>query len=451
MIIKVRLEINNDLNFLAKSMKLMAVWLATILVLILTYAQSKSIIAIKGGTILTMTGKTIQNGIILIQGERIKAVGENVKIPRGAKVVNASGKYIMPGIVDAMTYYGIRPFDLNDTSHPVTPQNRIIQAFYPFGDFMRGKGGISPDREILSGGVTTVYIAPGDRQVIGGQGAVVKTYGKSFDGLILREPAAIDITIGDPPKMAFEENKSPVTRMSIAALLRKNLIKAQEYDRSLSSYANESEEEKKKVQKPKRDLNLEALIRLLHKDIPARVEADLVDDIRTAIRISDEFDFNLIIDSGIGAYKIKNLLAKKKIPVILGPISHPFITGDEVNSAPELMSLMDERNAAQLSKAGAKIAIASYGMGSSRLGRAIQGKLLLLEAGLATGFGLPDEEALKAVTIYPAEILGVDDRVGSIEPDKDADIIILDGPPLKIKTWVEMVFMNGELVYTKGD
>ena len=407
-------------------------------------------VLIKGGTVLTMAGQTIPNGVVLIKGEKIEAVGSDLKVPAEAVVVDATGKYVMPGIIDAMTYYGVRPFDLNDPANPVTPQNRIIQAYYPFGQFMMGKGGIEPDREILSGGVTTVYIAPGDRQVIGGQGAVVKTCGRNFDSLILREPAAIDMAIGDPPKAAFgESQKSPVTRMSIAALIRKSLVDAQEYDRAQKAYDSKREEEKKKAPRPPRDLNMEALVKLLHREIPARVEADLIDDIRTAIRIAEEFKFDLIIDSGLTAYLVKDILAQKKIPVVLGPTSHPFVSGGEVSSTPELLRVMDEHNAAILCKAGVKIAIASYGFGFGRFGDAVQGKWLLLEAGLATGFDLPDEEALKAVTINAAQILGVADRVGSLEAGKDADVIILDGYPLNAKTWVERVFVNGEEVYSK--
>jgi imidazolonepropionase-like amidohydrolase len=427
--------------------------------------QAESIIAICGGTVLTMTGQTIRNGTVLIRGEKIEAVGADVKIPKGANIINATGKYVLPGIIDAMTYYGIKAFDLNDFTNPITPQNRIIQAFYPFGDdFFRGKGGIKPDKEILCGGVTTIYIAPGNRQVIGGQGAVVKTYGKNFDSMILCEPASIDMAIGDSPKTrqsvkfpyvsssASQAERSILvsspTRMAQAALIRKALIRAQEFDHSLQAYEKKSEAERKEVQKPKRDLNMEALVKLLHKEIPARIEASLVDDIRTAIRIADEFDFDLIIDSGIGAYKLRDLLAEKNIPVVLGPTSHPFIKGGEASRTSELSQIMDEGNAAMLSEVGVKIAIASFASGGL-FGDAVQGKWLLLEAGLATGFGLPDEEALKAVTINAAEILGVNDRVGSLEPGKDADVIILDGPPLSIKTWVEHVFINGELVYTR--
>lgn len=414
------------------------------------HSAKQQVIVIKGGTVLTMAGKTIPEGIVVIKGNKIEAVGAGIKVPEGAVVVDASGKYVMPGIVDAMTYYGIRPFDLNDTNNPVTPQNRIIQAFHPFGDYIYGKPGIKKDMEILSGGVTSVYIAPGDKQVIGGQGAVLKVYGQKFDDLILREPAAIDMTIGDPPKQAFgTQGKSPVTRMNIAALIRKTLISAQEFEHGWKTYKQKNEKEREEELKPKRDLSLEAIVMLLNKKVSARVEADLVDDIRTAIRIADEFDFNLIVDSGIGAYKIKGLLAEKKIPVVLGPISHPYITGGEISSTPELGQLLNEHSAALLTKAGVKIAIASFGMGFSRWKDAMQGKWLMLEAGLATSFGLPDEEALKAITINAAEILGVDDRIGSLEPGKDADVIILDGPPLRLKTWVDKVFLNGQLVFEK--
>jgi len=413
------------------------------------FGASQRALAIKGGTVLTMAGQAIPNGIVLIRGKKIEAVGTDVKIPSDAVIVDATGKFVMPGIIDAMTYFGVRPFDLNDETDAVTPQNRIIQAFYPFGEFMKGKGGVEPNREILSGGITTVYIAPGDRQVIGGQGAVVKTSGKNLDSMILREPATIDMTIGDPPKQAFGwKGKSPATRMSIVSMMRKTFIEAQEYDRRWKGYSAKSEEEKKRTSKPGRDLSMEPLVKLLHKEIPARVEADLVDDIRTAIRIAEEFDLNLILDSGISAYMVRDLLAEKNIPVVLGPTSHPFITAGEVSITPELSRLMDERNAALLSKAGVKIAIASFGYGQ-KYSDAVQGKWLLLEAGLATGYDLSEEEALKAVTISAAEILGVADRIGSIEQGKDADIIILNGHPLRLKSFVECVYINGEPIYRK--
>lgn len=438
--------------------------------------HADSVIAIKGGTILTMTGKSIVRGIVLIRDGKIAEIGMDVKIPEGALVLDASDKYIMPGIVDAMSYYGIRPLDRNEGTNPVTPQNRIIQAYNPYSDYIKEKGYPSRNREILCGGVTALYIAPGNRQVIGGQGAVVKTYGNKNDGIVLLEPASIDITMGDPVKSAFgAKNQSPMTRMSIAALLRKTLVGAQGYVRRLEAAEKKKEEaraakeaekgkdkknkDKKKKEKgafqnpappaPPPDLGMEAMAKLLRKEIPARFEANLTDDIRTAIRIAEEFDLRIVIDGGAGAYKVKDILAEKQIPVVLSPISHPFVSGQPVDYSPELYTLRDERTPALLTGAGVKIALASFGYGTGYTGSFYHGRWLLLEAALATGFGLSDEDALKAVTINPAEILGVADRIGSIELGKDADIIILNGHPLNIKSWVEQVLVKGEVVYKK--
>ncbi|MFH1575178.1 MAG: amidohydrolase family protein [Acidobacteriota bacterium] len=405
--------------------------------------------AVTGGTVLTMAGETIEKGIVLISGGKIAEVGRSVKIPPAAAVIDATGKYVMPGIVDAMTYFGIRQFDLNDPERPSTPENKIIRAYYVFGEFYEGKGGIQPDPEILSGGVTTVYIAPGDKQVIGGQGAVVKTAGRTFEGLILREPAAIDMALGDPPKRPPAERKSPSTRMGVATTLRKALLDAQEYERKLQAYEAKSEEDRKKSLPPPRDLGGEALLQLLHREIPARVECDFVDDIRTGLRIAKEFNLDLIIDSGVGAHKVRAELAAMKIPVVLGPQTHPYIMGGEVSMTPDLERESNAYNASLLKEAGVKIALASFGFPFGSFGGAVQGKWLLVEAAYLAGFGLSDEEVLRAITIHPAEILGVADRVGSLERGKDADLLILSGYPLNIKSRVEQVFVDGARVFPR--
>ncbi len=412
--------------------------------------RETQLLAIKGGTILTMAGERIEEGVVLIKGKKILAVGKEVEIPEEAAIFDAQGKHVLPGIIDSMTYYGIRPFDLNDMENPVTPENRIIFAYYPFGEFMRGKEGINRDREILSGGVTSVYIAPGDRQVIGGQGAVVKTWAESYDELILREPAALDMTIGDTAKYEMKrEAKTPVTRMGISTLIRTNLLQAQEYLRKKKEAEEKEGEEKEKSPLFPRDPRMEALAALLNQEIPARIEADFADDIRTALRIADEFGFKLIIDSGLGAYKLKETLAEKGIPVVLGPPTHPFVQGGEVSMTRELYREMNEYNASELIKAGVLTSLASFGFGFGRFGYATQGRWLLIEAAYLAGFGVPDEEVLKMITINAAQILGVDDRVGSIEAGKDADLIILDGYPLDIKTWVDEVFIDGVNVYSR--
>jgi imidazolonepropionase-like amidohydrolase len=393
-----------------------------------------------------MAGEAIENGTVLIRDGKVVDVGSNVRVPGNAEIIDASGKYVMPGIIDAMTYYGIRPFELNDQSSPVTPQNRAIQAYYPYGDFMRGTTGVQIDKNLISGGVTTVYIAPGDRQVIGGQGAVVKTWGDDLTSMIVREPAAMDMTIGETAK---REEQNPTTRMGIAALLRKTLLETQEFAQKMADFERKQAEGGEEATAPARDLGKEALLRLLAHELPARIEADYLDDVRTAIRIAEEFDFDLILDSGLGAYKIKDVLAEKNIPVVLGPPTHPFVTGGEVSMNADLYNLMSEYNAAELTEAGVTIAIGSFGFGFGSFGGATQGRWLLVEAAYATGYGLSDEDALKAITINAAEILGVDDRVGSLEIGKDADIIVLDGYPLHVKTWVELVMINGAVIHER--
>ena len=166
--------------------------------------------------------------------------------------------------------------------------------------------------------------------------------------------------------------------------------------------------------------------------------------------MSEEFGLNLIIDSGLGSYKVRDLLAEKKIPVVLGPVSHP-IGFSHYNASIEVQELETERNAALLSAAGVKIAFGSHSLNFGGSGKATQGRWLLLEAALATSFGLSEEDALKALTINAAEILGVDKRIGSLEKGKDGDVIILSGHPLKIESLVEHVIVDGILSYSREE
>jgi imidazolonepropionase-like amidohydrolase len=403
-------------------------------------------VAIKGGTVLTMAGTSYDDGIVLIRNGKIAAVGRNVRIPEGATIVDARGKYVMPGVIDAMTYFGIRPFAPN-VPEPVSPDNRIVDAYRPFGELMKGPGGVQPEDELLCGGITTIYIAPGSGQLISGQGAVVKTDGRDFDGMVLRESASVDMALAYVPPGGAGASVLP-SRMSLMSLLRKTLVAAREYKKSIEDFAKKRKKEKDKAVGPSRDLGNEALARLLDGEIPARVEADLPEDILNAVQLAEEFHLALVIDSGIGAHKVRNILAKRKIPVVLGPISHPM-EAIRKNDLMEIQAMEDERLAAWLTEAGVKVAISSHSSDNKGSGKATQGRWLLLEAALATGFGLSEEDALKAVTINAAEILGVADRVGSLEPGKDADIVILSGYPLKVETQVDQVFIDGRISYTR--
>lgn len=198
-----------------------------------------------------------------------------------------------------------------------------------------------------------------------------------------------------------------------------------------------------------RDLGMEALGRLLRKEIPARVQANSARDIRSALALAEEFGLDLVIDGAASAAEHKETLATRKIPVVLGQISHPYVSNEEIPDRSDYPKDLDERVAGQLVAAGVKVALASFSRAFGTLAPAGTGKWLLIDAAVAAGYAMREEDILKAVTLNAAEILGVSDRVGSLAPGKDADVVVLDGPPLSIRTWVERVYVNGELVHQR--
>lgn len=408
------------------------------------------VVAIQGGTVVPVSGPVIEGGTVLIRDGRIEAVGANVSVPADAEVVDATGRHVLPGLVDAMSYYGISGSDLNETSAPSTPHLRAIEAYYPFGSFSDGEPPATPrSPDLLMGGVTTHYIAPADATVIGGQGAVVKAAGPSWEALVLRDPAAIDMTLGQRPAGTFaEDNRSPGTRMAVIAHLREQLVRAREYQARVDAWNALPESERSTTPPPDRNLGMEALGLLLRGEIPARIQANRTTEIREALRLAEEFGFDLVLDSGISADELADALAARGVPVVLGPISHPFVSGEEIPDRDEYPR-PDERRAARLQAAGVDFAIASFSRSFGSLGPSGSGKWLLLDAALAAGYGLTEAQVLRAITLAPAEILGVADRVGSLEPGKDGDVIVLDGPPLSVTTWVERVFVNGTEVFVR--
>ncbi len=412
-------------------------------------AVQAQVVAITGGTVITVSGPQIDNGTVILRDGRIAAVGRNVSVPSDATVVDARGKFVMPGLIDAMTYYGIDGADLNETTSPLTPELRVIEAYYPFGTFGSGEVGELRARDLLMGGITTQYIAPADQTIIGGQGAVVKTAGPTFESLIVREPAAIDITLGQPPANTFgDKSQRPSNRMGVVTQLRELLVKAQEYRARVEAYEARPEAERGDAPPPARNLGMEALGRLLDREVPARIQANRATEIRVAMKLAEEFDFDLVIDGGASAHRMKDELAAAGVPVVLGPVSHPFVSGAEIPD-PDQYPAPDERNAGWLTENGIKVAFGSFSRVFGSLARGIGGQWLLLDAAIAAGHGLGEDDVYRAVTLSGAEILGVSDRVGSIEVGKDADVIVLDGNPLSITTWVELVYVNGQLVYER--
>lgn len=401
-------------------------------------ASAQEVVAIRGGTVLPISGPPIAGGTVLIREGKIAAVGADVSVPGGARVIDATGKYVMPGIVDAMTSLGVSASDLNDAADPITPEQRIIESYYPYGEF--GHGGLAPlrNREALSGGVTTMYVAPADAALIGGQGAVVKTAGSDLAKVTVLEPAAMDMTLGTPPKEAARgRERDPYTRMASMAMLRQELIRAQEYQR-------------RRAESPEapRDLGMEALGLVLDRNIPVRLQATSATDIRAALRLSEEFGFDLILDGANAAWEFRDELVDRRIPVVLGQVSHPYVSNEEIPNTEDYPPV-DESTPARLTEAGVETAIASFSRAFGTLAPAGTGKWLLIDASIALGYGMTEQQVLRALTLIPARIMRIDARVGSLDVGKDADVIILDGPPLSVRTWVERVWVDGVEVFVR--
>jgi len=397
-------------------------------------------LAIKNGRILTISGKVIRKGTILIDKGKILKIGEDVDIPPDTKIIDASGKVVMPGMIDAHCHTGMfadgvggGESDGNEMTNPVMPHLRAIDAVNPEDIAFK---------DLREGGITTINTGPGSGNVIGGQTAVIKTYGKTINDMVICAPGGMKMALGENPKRVYGgQKKTPSTRMGNAAILREWLIKAnnyrekwEHYKEKLSRYKNDKETIKE-PEPPERNLCLEELTQVLERKIPAHIHAHRADDILTALRITEEFNISLVLIHATEGYKIADILAKKNIPCVVGPI---FFSRTKY----ELRG-MTPKNPALLSKAGVKIAIQTDEMSAVRY--------LLLNAALAVEQGMDEDEALKAITIYPAEILGIEDRVGSLNVGKDADIIILSAYPFEItKSHIELVLINGEIVYQMG-
>ena len=386
---------------------------------------------IKNAKIITMAGADYSNGYIAAEGEKITALGDDTaELARleaaASEVIDAKGCHVLPGFVDAHCHVGMwedsvgfEGDDGNETSDPVMPHLRAIDAIY------------HADRafvEARENGVTTVVTGPGSANVIGGQFAALKTYGRRVEDMMIKEPVAMKVAFGENPKTAYHDKRqAPMTRMATAALLRENLIKAAEYKELKEEY----EADKENCDKPDYDMKMEALLKVLKGEIPLKAHAHRADDILTAIRIAKEFGLAITIEHCTEGYLITDILREENVSVITGP----FLTD---RSKIELRN-QSAKAPGILSKAGIKTAIMT-----DHPCTPVQ--YLSLCAAVAVKEGMDETEALRAITINAAEIAGIDDRVGSLEVGKDADIIIIDGHPLELRSRVLYTIINGQVV-----
>jgi imidazolonepropionase-like amidohydrolase len=393
---------------------------------------------VKNGKVLTMAGKSLEGGYILADMGKIVEVTDNeetikniIKTRDDVEVIDALGGYVLPGFVDAHCHVGMwedsvgfEGDDGNESTDPITPQLRAIDGVY------------HADRafvEARESGVTTVVTGPGSANVIGGQFAALKTYGRRIEEMILKEPVAMKVAFGENPKTVYNEKRQmPMTRMATAALLRENLIKAREYKEQIEIFEKDSEEN----DKPDYDMKLDSLMRVLTGQIPLKAHAHRADDILTAIRIAKEFGVSITIEHCTEGYLIKDILLEEGVSAVVGPL----LTD---RSKVELRN-QSIKNPGILSNAGIKVAIMTDHP-------CVPIQHLGLCAAMAAREGMSEEEALKAITINAAEITGIADRVGSLENGKDADMVIFNGHPLELRSKVLFTIINGKKVFKRKD
>lgn len=384
--------------------------------------------AITRARIHPISGSVIPSGTVLVANGKIQAVGAEVAVPEGYAVIDAEGATLVPGFVDAHCHVGLweeglkfEGDDGNEMTDPITPQMRALDGINPLDLGFE---------DARSAGVTTLFVLPGSANVIGGQPVCLKTAGLSVDQMAIRQPAGLKVAFGENPKRVYHaKNRMPTTRMGIAAMLRETLVQAQ-------TYARKVEEAKEKGEPgPDRDLKMEAIALALARRVPMRAHAHRADDILTALRIAEEFNLDLVVEHCTEGHKIAPLLAEKGVRAVVGPSM-------SCRSKVELR----ERNyetAAILQKAGVMVAIMTDHP-------VVPIHHLTLCAALAAKAGMGREAALEAITLNAARICGVDHRVGSIEPGKDADLVLLDGHPFDIETNVLTTWIDGQVVYQRA-
>ena len=378
----------------------------------------------------TMSGKDIVNGCIRIENGKISAISENIQAPDGAEIIDAGGRLTTPGLIDGHSHIGMfgeafgwEGEDGNEMTDPLTPQMRAIDSLNPMDEAFQ---------TAITGGVTTVGTGPGSGNPMGGTFTCVKLNGRQADRMILRDNFAMKIAFGENPKNVYgkSQKKMPQTRMATAALLREILFKAQRYYEELLEYENSRKEDRKK---PAFDIKLHALLPVIKREIPLKAHAHRADDIFTSLRIAREFGLDITLDHCTEGHLIVEELAKEDKYVFLGPT---FGTKSKL----ELRNKSFE-TAKALSDAGIKVSIITDAP-------EIPQQNLSLCAGFAVKAGMDEEKAWKAITITPAEAMGVAGRVGSLEPGKDADIVIFNGNPLKdIGSTVAYTIIDGKIVY----
>ena len=379
-------------------------------------------LAIRGDVVHTMTGPALADGVVLIEGGKVVRVGPAAEVPVPPGVRTIRGKVVTPGLVDAHTVVGLTGWlnqeqdqDQLDTGEPVQPELRAIDSYNTrerLVEWVRGFG------------ITTIHTGHAPGALVSGQTMVVKTVGETVEAAAIKPVAMVAVTLGDDARPG-DGKKSPGTRSKAVAMLRTELLKARDYVRRRGLADAEK--------KADRDLRREAFVDVLDGKLPLLVTVNRATDIDAALRVAAEFGVKIVLDSAAEAYLATDRIKAAGVPVIVHPSMRRAGEGETENLSFE--------TAAKLRAAGIPVALQS-----GYEGYVPKTRVALFEAAVAAANGLTTEEALAAITIDAARIIGVDDRVGSLAPGKDGDVAVYDGDPFEYTTHCTAVVIDGNVV-----
>lgn len=393
-------------------------------------ARAEEWIAVKGARVIPVSGPPIENGTVLVRDGRIEAVGgPEVEIPWQARTIDGTGKTVVPGFVLAHTSRGL---DSANENVPNVPFVSVLDAIDPVNAFFE---------DSLRDGVTTICVMPGNRSMIGGQGMIVKPYGLTVESMIVKRDAGLKISM-EPPQSG--------SRMGQMQRLRRTFVELRESMDDLAEKKAEAAEAAKASsgvgpppappeKEPELDAKKKPLADLVEGRIPAYVYCGRAADVDRAFELAETFKFRIVPVLGPDCWKAAKLLAEKKAPVILDADLVTYERDEETRKemkrfAPEIFR-----------KAG--VASMAFTTDAAQYGS----RYLWYQAALAVRNGMDASEAMKCVTLHPAEAIGLADRVGSLEKGKDGNFVILSGDPLDYRTWVETVVIEGKIAYRRDE
>lgn len=383
-------------------------------------------LAIINARIETVSNGIIEHGQILVQGGKISAIGSEVSIPTNAKIIDAKGRTVTPGIIEAHAHIGISEQglgwegnDTNEATHPITAWCSALDGINmcdsAFEDFRQA-------------GITSVNVPPGSANLIGGVAVALKCKGMIVDEAIVKYPSAMKSALGENPKNVYGgQKKSPSTRMGNAAVLREALLKAKQYQEKMDSATTEKD-------KPKYDRTNDAMLPVMRKELPLSIHCHRHDDIATAVRIADEFGLQYRLEHVTDGNLMADFLKSRNSYVAVGP---SLQYGSKVENRDR-----DFRTAVQLARAGVHFCLTTDHP-------VIAGHYLILTAGMAVAWGMDRSAALRSITLSSAEHVGIENRVGSLDVGKDADIVVWSGDPLDFTTFADITIIDGEIVFER--